>query len=134
MKEIILKYYLPVFGMTLVPIAPSLIINYDTPEFDQLIFWLSMMSIVLTFILGTFQFKFGDKIHTKRKRKQIKKEMVQKFISKGFSNNDVSVSGYYKDYFVIISPEKDDFQLYHFQNIPPQINVLVLSLILEIKK
>ncbi|PQJ77955.1 hypothetical protein [Polaribacter porphyrae] len=110
MKEIILKYYLPVFGMTLIPIVPPLVINYNTPELGEMILWLSIMSIVLTLVLGTFQYKFGDRINTKRKKKQIKKDLFQRFISNGFSNNEVSVSGYFKDYFLVISPEKDEFQ------------------------
>lgn len=109
MKEIILKYYLPVFGMTLLPILPVIAINFNSEEFFQMFLWLSILSFSLTLVLGTFQYKFGGRLKNKRQQKLIKNELFQQFIYKGFTDNEVSISGYFKNYFIIISPEKEEF-------------------------
>ncbi|TVZ55242.1 hypothetical protein OD91_0488 [Lutibacter sp. Hel_I_33_5] len=110
MKDVILKYYFPVFGLCLGIIVPMGIMNYDSDKIYELVLSLSILIIILTLLLGTFNYKFGNKIELKRKKRLLKKELFKQFVFKGFVNNEVSVSGYFNNYFIIISPEKDRVQ------------------------
>ncbi|QTE22656.1 hypothetical protein [Polaribacter cellanae] len=107
MKKIILKYYLPIFASALIFIAPIILINYSEDDFSDIIIGLSLLVIFLTFVLGTLNYKFGDKLTFNNRKKSIKKDLFQEFIYKGFDDNEVSVSGYLENYYTIISDERD---------------------------
>ncbi|QTD38166.1 hypothetical protein JL193_02345 [Polaribacter batillariae] len=107
MKSVILKYYLPIFALAFIFVAPIILINYEEDNFSDMIIGLSILVIFLTLILGTLNYKFGDKLAFNKRKKAIKKDLFQDFIYNGFDDNEVSVSGYVENYYVIISDERD---------------------------
>ena len=107
MKRNILKYYLPIFATALTFVVPVILMNYKKADFLEMIIGLSVLVIFLTLLLGTLNYKFGDKLAFNKKKKSLKNEMFQQFIYKGFYDNEVSVSGYLDNYYLIISDERD---------------------------
>ncbi|APG64915.1 hypothetical protein LPB136_05875 [Tenacibaculum todarodis] len=107
MKANFVKYYLPVFVVALTMIFPIILLNYNSNEFLDMIIGLSAVLIFITLLVGTFNFKFGDKIKAKTQNKSLNKDLFQQFIYKGFDNNGVSIFGYIDKYSVTISDEQD---------------------------
>lgn len=81
--------------------------NYKEDDFSDMIIGLSILVVFLTLVLGTLNYKFGDKLAFNKRKKGIKKDLFQEFIYKGFDDNEVSVSGYLENYYTIISDERD---------------------------
>lgn len=110
MKEHLIKYYLPVFGLTLALILPKVLTTYGADEFNNVALALSGVTILITLIGGFLNQKFGDKTVENRRRKALKKEAFQQFLKEGFDDNGFSVSGYVDEYFTIISAEQELLQ------------------------
>ncbi|MCH3883105.1 MULTISPECIES: hypothetical protein [Tenacibaculum] len=107
MKANFVKYYLPVFGVALAAIFPVILLNYNSNELLDMIIGLSTVLIFITLLVGTLNYKFGDKLREKVQKKSLKKGLFQQFIYNGFDKNEVSVFGYIDDYSVTISDEQD---------------------------
>ncbi|TYP98123.1 hypothetical protein C7447_103293 [Tenacibaculum adriaticum] len=107
MKEVLLKYYFPVFGLALTMIAPIAILNYKSEDLLDMIIGLSILLTLITLFVGTLNYKFGDKFKIKAQKSALKKELFKQFIYNGFEDNGVSVFGYIDDYSITISAEQD---------------------------
>ncbi len=109
MKKVIIKYYTPFLYSTLLIIVPIAFTNYDRDKFWELIIVLLIIILLITLLLGTLNFFYGEKLKNHFKRKNIKKEKLQKFKSIGFYENDNALFGKVDNYCAIVSIDQNIF-------------------------
>ncbi|GEM_PF-6254546 len=107
MKEHIVKYYLPVFGITLAAILPALAKNYENENFKILVLILICISIILTIIIGTIYKKIENKILSKYKKRKLKNKTFEDFKSRGFKEFGDCIIARIEGYLILMSPEKN---------------------------
>lgn len=110
MKELFLKHYLPVLlfvlGSLLIGLLPVLLTSKIKGDILVLGIVILLLAFFLTLIIGFIKHKYEERIIVKRQRKQLKKDLFQQLLDSGFINNEVSVLGYFQNYYTIISAER----------------------------
>ncbi|CAA0163003.1 conserved hypothetical protein [Tenacibaculum maritimum] len=107
MKANFIAYYLPVFGTSIGMMFPVFLLNHKAEERLEMLVSMFTLAIIITILVGTYYYKYGDSIRFRDRKRALKKQLFTKFIETGFGNNNVSVSGYIDNYYCIISSEKE---------------------------
>lgn len=106
-KEVFIKYYLPVLAFTIAFSVPTFIVNYDGSKLIEFLVACISLNVIITFVFGTLYLKFGKNWKSKFRRKVLNKKALKSFEALGFVRQEEMLYGYIDDYFIMIQPEMD---------------------------